>query len=250
MAVPPNIIFADYAPINAKDSRFDAKGDGATDDTAALQAAFDFCFGPVSAPHGTAGIYQNKALYIPPGHYKISAPLTGKYWHGVRIIGAGRFTTHIEQTTSSASVIVTNGCGYSRFEAMRLTAGAGGKCFDLDWDGSPGGAALQGNTFCRHALRQRRDRCRDRPLRVYGQREPVSRLPLAEPDNCGLADVESERATAERDRRKLPGMQPRHLRGRRVGADRQWRRFLGLDRLRHLHRHAVRQRHEHTGLPQ
>jgi pectate lyase-like protein len=150
--VAPMLLFADYDPVSVKDSRFAAVGDGATDDTAALQAALDFCFGPANAPHGTADVYQNKALRIPAGRYKITAPLTVKYLHGARIVGAGRFVTQIENVTPSSSVFVTNGCGYSRFESMRLTAASGGKTFDLDWDGSAGGPALQSNTFCRHVF--------------------------------------------------------------------------------------------------
>jgi hypothetical protein len=145
-AVGVSLLFADYDAISVKDSRFAAVGDGATDDTAALQAALDHCFGSAGAPHGTAGVYQNKALYVPPGHYKITAPLTVKYLHGGRIIGAGRFVTQIENTAGS-SVFITNGCGYSRFEGMRLTGAAGARIFDLDWDNSAGGPALQSNTF-------------------------------------------------------------------------------------------------------
>jgi Pectate lyase superfamily protein len=141
-----SLLFADYDAISVKDSRFAAAGDGATDDTAALQAALDHCFGSAGTPHGSAGVYQNKALYIPPGHYKITAPLTIKYLHGGRIIGAGRFVTQIENTAGS-SVLITNGCGYSRFEGMRLTGAAGSRIFDLDWDNSAGGPALQSNTF-------------------------------------------------------------------------------------------------------
>jgi hypothetical protein len=169
MVTIPMLLFADYEPISAKDSRFGAIGDFATDDTAALQAAIDHCFGASDAPHGTANVRQNKALYIPPGHYKISAPLTVKYLHGGRIVGAGRFVTQIENATPSSSVFATNGCGYSRFEGMRLTAASGGKSFDLDWDGSAGGPALQSNTFCRHVLRRRLDRRRDRAFRLHGQ---------------------------------------------------------------------------------
>ena len=141
-----SLIFADFDAVSVKDSRFAAAGDGATDDTAALQAALDHCFGSAGAPHGSAGVYQNKALYVPPGHYKITAPLTVKYLHGGRIIGAGRFVTQIENTAGS-SVFITNGCGYSRFEGMRLTGSAGARIFDLDWDNSAGGPALQSNTF-------------------------------------------------------------------------------------------------------
>src|SRR5215813_4603635 len=146
MAIPM-LLFADYDPVSVKDSRFAAVGDGATDDTAALQAALDFCFGPANASHGTASVYQNKALWVPAGHYKITAPLTVKYLHGARILGAGRFVSQIENVTPGSSVFVTNGCGYSHFEGMRLTAAAGGKCCDLNWDGSAGGPALQSNTF-------------------------------------------------------------------------------------------------------
>ena len=160
MAAIPMLLFADFEPVSVKDSRFGAVGDFATDDTAALQAALGHCFGPSDAPHGTSNVRQNKVLYIPPGHYKITTPLAVKYLHGGRIIGAGRFVTQIENVTPSSSVFVTNGCGYSRFEGMRLTAATGGKSFDLDWDGSAGGPALQSNTFCRHVLRRRSSRRR------------------------------------------------------------------------------------------
>ncbi len=213
IVVAPMLLFADYEPVSVKDSRFGAVGDSATDDTAALQAALDHCFGSADAPHGTANVRQNKALYIPPGHYKITAPLMVKYLHGGRIIGAGRFVTQIENVTPGSSVIVTNGCGYARFEGMRLTAPAGGKSFDLDWDGSAGGPALQSNTFCRHVLRRRRERYRDWPFRLHGLGESLSQLLLARMLDRRLAHVESERAAAERDRWQFSGLQSRNLRG-------------------------------------
>src|SRR5262249_50867023 len=197
MAVDPMLLFADYEPISAKDSRFGAVGDFATDDTGALQAALDHCFGPADAPHGTANVRQNKALYVPPGQYRITAPLTVKYLHGGRIVGAGRFVTQIEQATPGASVFVTNECGYSRFEGMRLAAAAGGKSFDLDWDGSAGGPALQSNTFCRHIFRRRRNRHRDRAFRLHGVGESLSQLFLARMLDRGPADVQCERFAAD-----------------------------------------------------
>ncbi|MFH8483067.1 glycerophosphodiester phosphodiesterase family protein [Streptomyces sp. NPDC018055] len=48
--------------INVKDKAYGAKGDGTTDDTAALQAALDAC-----PPGGT--------VYIPEGLYRVSAPI-------------------------------------------------------------------------------------------------------------------------------------------------------------------------------
>src|SRR5262245_45722116 len=250
MAVAPMLLFADYEPICAKDSRFGAVGDFATDDTEALQAAIDHCFGSSDAPHGTANVRQNKALYIPPGHYKITAPLTMKYLHGVRLVGAGRFVTQIENVTAGSSVFATNGCGYSRFEGMRLTAAAGGKSFDLDWDGSAGGPALQSNTFCRHVFRRRFDRRRDRAFRLHGQRELISQLLLARMLDCGPADVECERFAADDHRWQLSGLQSRDLRRRRVGPDHSRHRLPDLCRLRHLHRQLVEQYDVGLRLPQ
>jgi hypothetical protein len=225
MVATPMLLFADFEPISVKDSRFGAVGDFATDDTTALQAALDHCFGSADAPHGTANLRQNKMIYIPPGHYKISAPLTVKYLHGGRIIGAGRFVTQIENVTPGSSVFATNGCGYSRFEGMRLTVAAGGKSFDLDWDGSAGGTALQSNTFCRHVLRRRLDRRRDRPFRLHGQRDPVSQLLLAVVLDRRIADVEPERPAANCHRWKFSRLQSGDLRGRGLSADGPWCRF-------------------------
>jgi hypothetical protein len=244
------LLFADFEPVSVKDSRFGAVGDFATDDTAALQAALDHCFGSADAPHGTAGVYQNKALYIPPGHYKTTAPLTAKYLHGGRIIGAGRFVTHIENVAPGASVLATNGCGYSRFEGMRLTAASGGKSFDLDWDGSAGGPALQSSTFRRHVLRRWWHRRRHRPFRLHGVGESVSQLLLAVVLDRRIADVEPERPATNCYRWKFSRLQSGDLRGRRLRADDPWRRLPNLSRLRHLHRQRVEQCDVGLRLPQ
>jgi hypothetical protein len=249
-AATPMLLFADFEPVSVKDSRFGAVGDFATDDTAALQAAVDHCFGSSDVPHGTANVRQNKVLYIPPGHYKISAPLTIKYLHGAHIIGAGRFVTQIENVTPGSSVFVTNGCGYSRFEGMRLTAAAGGKSFDLDWDGSAGGPALQSNTFRRHIFRWRRNRRRDRAFRLHGLGESVSELLLAVVLDRRPAHLESECAPADGDRRQLPGLQPRDLCRVGLGADGPWGGLPDLGRLRRLYGQFVQQRDGGLRLPQ
>ena len=45
-------------------------------------------------------------------------------------------------------MFVTNGCGYSHFEGMSSeSSGTDATVFDLNWDGTAGGAALQSNTF-------------------------------------------------------------------------------------------------------
>lgn len=132
--------------VSAKDPMFGAAGDGIADDTASLQAAFDYCYGTIANPHGSWGYHQNKVLFIPPGLYKTTAPLTIEKLQGGRLIGAGRFTTTIENMTGS-DIIRTNGCSYSSFEHLRLHGPATGTLFNLNWDESPGGAALQSNKF-------------------------------------------------------------------------------------------------------
>jgi hypothetical protein len=131
--------------INVKD--FGAAGDGSTDDTAAIQAALNAAYGSPSAPNGDfPGYLKNRAVFVPPGSYKTTSPLTLKSVVGAHIFGAGRFTTTIQNITSGSRVFVTNGCEYSRFERLNLIAsGTNSVCFDLDFDGT--GIPLQSNSF-------------------------------------------------------------------------------------------------------
>ncbi len=68
--------------VNAKDSPYNAAGDGVTDDTAALQAAITAC------PTGAA-------VYVPEGTYSISSSLSLK--SGIAVRGAGPDKTKIIQ---------------------------------------------------------------------------------------------------------------------------------------------------------
>lgn len=130
--------------INVKDPDYGAAGDGSNDDTAEIQAAFNAAYGTTGSPHGTS-YYTNKAVYFPPGHYKITSPINVKHVIGAKIIGSGRLTTTINNVTASSKAFVTNGFSYSYVEGIRFVADAVG--FDMDWDNSAGGAALQANTF-------------------------------------------------------------------------------------------------------
>lgn len=121
---------------------FDAKGDGIADDTKALQTAITASFGNRASPVRPAAY---RALFIPPGRYKISEPLRFESLFGGWIYGAGRFASRIVNTAKDGSVFVTNGCQYSRFENLHLTGNGDGVLFDLDWDNK--GPALQSNTF-------------------------------------------------------------------------------------------------------
>jgi hypothetical protein len=63
-------------PDDPRAVRVEAKGDGVTDDTAAIQAAID------KAKSGTGGI-----VFLPSGRYRLTASL--KVWSAVRIYGVG-----------------------------------------------------------------------------------------------------------------------------------------------------------------
>ena len=133
--------FADI--VNVRE--FGAKGDGATDDTAAIQAALNAAYGLPSSPNGGPNATNNRAVFFPNGDYRITTPLRLRSVRGAHIFGAGRFATRI-QNVAGGSVFQTNGCEYSRFERMNLATSGTGVAFDLDWDGT-GSTALQSNTF-------------------------------------------------------------------------------------------------------
>ncbi len=134
-----------FGTISVKDPTYGAIGNGSADDTVAIQAALNAAYGTTGSPHGLAGVTNNRAVYFPPGDYRITSPLTLRSVIGAHIFGAGRFTTRI-QNISGGNVFTTNGFEYSRVESMELVTSGSGVCFDLDWDNT-GPTALQSNTF-------------------------------------------------------------------------------------------------------
>jgi hypothetical protein len=125
---------------------FGAVGDGAADDTEAIQMAVNECFGKTANPNSSGNAHRNKPLYFPPGIYKTTATIELTNVRGGHIFGAGRFTTTINNVAGT-SVFRTNGFEYSRVEMMMLTASEQrADIFDLDWTNT-GGTALQSNTF-------------------------------------------------------------------------------------------------------
>lgn len=138
---------SDAYVISPRDPQFGAVGNSQSDDTDAIQAAADYCFGTPSIPNGTAKVSSNRMLHFPPGDYKITSPIKLAKLHGGRVTGSGRFITKITNV-AGGSVFSTNGCGYSHFEGMYLQSnGKSAPVFDLNWDGTAGGAALQSNAF-------------------------------------------------------------------------------------------------------
>lgn len=113
----------------------------------AIYAAF---YNGTLNPNGIANVHLNKVLYIPPGGFYINRRLNIRLLLGGRIMGAGRFVTQILSTVAGQACIRTNGMGYSHVEGIHFDTNAnqvGSPLFELDWDNSSGGGALQSNTF-------------------------------------------------------------------------------------------------------
>ena len=136
---PGSVSFVD-ARIN-----YGAVGDGITDDTAALQNAINGAFNNIVKSEETPA-YGQKSLFIPGGSYKITKPLSIVSGFGIKIYGAGKFSSRIFNPEGTG-VFITNGCCYSQFYDMEWSGVAGGDeaVFDLDWDGT--GTTLQNNSF-------------------------------------------------------------------------------------------------------
>jgi len=91
--------FANGPWLDVTHPTYGAKGDGVTDDTAAIQAA-------LAAANVSAGADgYNKTVYVPPGIYLISGQLVIPY--GVRLIGSGARSTKIKVSTIFAALTST-----------------------------------------------------------------------------------------------------------------------------------------------
>ena len=94
---------------NVKD--FGARGNGASDDTAAIQATID------RASAGGGG-----RVWVPPGRYPVaSLNLTNR--HGIGLVGAGALTTDLIAIKNDAHIIDMTGGMYLRLEDFSISTG-------------------------------------------------------------------------------------------------------------------------------
>lgn len=82
--------------LNVKD--FGANGDGATDDTSAIQAAFDAAFGSNASPNGNS-YWLNKPVYFPAGRYIVNSPASTKTVSGAANNGSGKVRLTVNNIT-------------------------------------------------------------------------------------------------------------------------------------------------------
>jgi hypothetical protein len=129
--------------VNVKD--YGAKGDGVADDTAALQAAFNAAWGPVSAPHANNNRLLNRPVVFPAGNYITTGTLYCQSVIGAWIIGAGSRMTAITykgpiSRTAKTNLVFTNGFAYIRMEGISLVMTGGNTaadktvCFNWNWN--------------------------------------------------------------------------------------------------------------------
>ncbi len=95
-----------------------AAGDGTTDDTAAIQAAIAAVTGAGSA---TSVRRSCGTVYLPPGTYKTTAPLTSHSTAGLRIIGAGTVATKIVASADMSQVFELDGFALGEMSNMMIS---------------------------------------------------------------------------------------------------------------------------------
>lgn len=149
------------SPINVKDD-FGAKGDGSTDDTAAIQAAFNAAFtqGSPDVPNGSSLYKNNRPVFLPAGIYNVSNHLRLKWVYSSTVFGAGSAATKIRYVGplgtdvnpaggTFTNIISTNGVNHCVFKNFGLefatqVKASGTRCFQLTWQG--GGATNDAGT--------------------------------------------------------------------------------------------------------
>lgn len=126
---------ANFSAVDVRD--YGAMGDGVTDDTAAIQRAIDAALSPGAAAAVTRA--GRGLVYLPPGHYRVTAPLRVASVNGFALAGAGVFASRLLASGRLASVLDLNGVAYSALSQFSVQ-GDGTEDVDraiwLHWDGA------------------------------------------------------------------------------------------------------------------
>ena len=105
--------------VSVKD--FGAVGDGVTDDTAAIQAAFNAITSGTSGV-GLSGTGPAPAIYFPSGNYKISSTITMP--NSSRMVGDGRWATRIFAAAGFTGIMIQDKGNASKIIIEDLTVDA------------------------------------------------------------------------------------------------------------------------------
>jgi len=98
--------------VDVTEPRFGAKGDGTTDDTAAIQAAIDAVYNRANIPVPLESTVGGGFVFLPAGSYKVTSTLTLR--SRVGLCGEGDRVTYIDGSDiASGAVIETEGHGSS-----------------------------------------------------------------------------------------------------------------------------------------
>lgn len=136
---------------------FGAKGDGITDDTAAIQAAINAAIGGTPAGGATSVRSAIAPVYLNiQGTYKITAPLLIRSVQGFHLKGTGE-ETFIAVSGALASAIDVNGSHFGTFEDFTIkgstVADSVATAFKMDWDPAVAQRSNTGNTLRNILLR-------------------------------------------------------------------------------------------------
>jgi Concanavalin A-like lectin/glucanases superfamily/Pectate lyase superfamily protein len=127
--------------VNVKDPPYNAKGDGVTDDTAALRAAFaeistwttDIGFSPSGHKYSHGGV-----LWIPPGVYRLTEHLSLSGVSGVHIKGAPQSATILRKDDAEGALLELTSVGDCVLEDITFVANNGGMTTPLVKFGASG----------------------------------------------------------------------------------------------------------------
>ena len=111
--------------VSVKD--FGAKGDGVTNDTAAIQAALDSVPNGASsyAPSKVSGGAGRVSLFFPPGDYIVTAPLDMSQRDYVRLVADGRATIYSSSTSYIIDMASADHCVIDGLSLYSTTARVG-----------------------------------------------------------------------------------------------------------------------------